>query len=113
LGVQLAQLRPNALFDPLVYDTVEATRAALDERASLNQPFGQALLPQPTEGPTLLPDIPTPMLPTQPAGEWVTVTPSADVPGTTTPPAPVGTPQPSLEPIQPIAPTPGSLIGGA
>jgi hypothetical protein len=108
LGVQLAQLRPGALYDPVVRDTIEETRQVLDERAALNQPFGEPLIGQPTNAPTLLPSIPTPLVPTQPAGDWVTVTPVSEP--TTQGATP--TPQP-LDPIPPITPTPGSLIGSS
>ena len=108
LGVQLAQTRPDALYDAVVFDTVEEAKAYLDERAALSEPFGEPLLAAPTAGATLLPSIPTPMIPAQQSEGWVTVTPS---PPTSTP-TPAGTPLPPGEAIDPIQPTPGSLIGG-
>jgi hypothetical protein len=109
LGVQLAQLRPAALFDPIVLETPAEVRQVMDQRAALNQPFGVPLRDIAREDPTLLPSIPTPLLPMQPAGDWVTVTPapSGSEPSPTAPPA---TTEP-LQPIPPITPTPGSLIG--
>ncbi|MCL4246735.1 MAG: hypothetical protein KJ065_01145 [Anaerolineae bacterium] len=108
LGVQLGLLRPNALYDPIVRDTAAEVREMLDQRAATNQPFGVPLaLPTPDTS-SLLPSIPTPMVPTQSGEGWVTVTPT---------PSPTQT-QPASEPTQPgatipsVQPTPGSLIGG-
>ncbi|MDX2139468.1 MAG: hypothetical protein SF123_15395 [Chloroflexota bacterium] len=109
LGVQLAQLRPDALFDAVTRDTPEETRTVLVQRAERNEPFGVPLTiaqPTPPPGATLLPSIPTPMVPTQGGDGWVTVTP---VPPT---PVPQPTPADPGNPIEPIEPTPGSLIGG-
>jgi hypothetical protein len=108
LSVQLAQLRPDALADPIVFDTAAEAKVYLDERAALSQPFGVPLPTQPTPGGTLLPSIPTPLVPVQGVEGWVTVTPA---PPTATP-TPAGTPLPPGDAIDPIEPTPGSLIGG-
>ncbi|MCA9904525.1 MAG: hypothetical protein KC547_11760 [Anaerolineae bacterium] len=108
LGVQLGQLRPNALYDPIVHDTAPEVREVLDQRAATNQPFGVPLALPTQDTSSLLPSIPTPMVPTQPGEGWVTVTPT---------PSPTPT-QPASEPTQPgatippVQPTPGSLIGG-
>jgi hypothetical protein len=99
-GVQLAQNAPNALFDAVVYDSFDDTRAVLTSRAASNQPFGVPLLPTATPPPALSPTPgaliggPQP-LPTRPSGGFVTQTPT-----------------PGSEGQQPITPTPGSLIGG-
>lgn len=116
-GVQLAQLRPFALFDPVVFETAEEAKAALDQRAELSQPFG---LPLANETPAALQDgdflpddllesIPTPMVPMQGADGWVTVTPAPTAAPT---PTTAPTPLPQGDPIPPVEPTPGSLIGG-
>ncbi len=114
LGVQIGRLRPDALYDAVVRDTVAEVKQVLDERAALNQPFGVPLSFIPADV-TLLPSIPTPMLPTQPLDGWVTVTPTpATTPTPTVQPAEAAAPtdQPAQNPIPPITPTPGSLIGG-
>jgi hypothetical protein len=115
-GVQLAQLRPFALFDPVVFETAEEARAALDRRAELSQPFGVPLAnetPAAQEGDflpqDLLETIPTPMVPIQGAEGWVTVTPPPTIPPT---PTTAPTPLPQGDPIPPVEPTPGSLIDG-
>lgn len=102
LGVQLAQRRPNALYDPVVFDMFDDAKAALEERARLSQPFGVPLSTQLPEG--IAPFIPTPR-PTQspvPAG-YVTDTP------TPSPTAELASPD--EEPLR-VSPTPGSIIGG-
>jgi hypothetical protein len=107
-GVQLAQLRPAALYDPVIHDTLDEARRALDQRAQLSQPFGVPLINETPEA-ALLESIPTPMIPVQGVEGWVTVTPPP-TPQPTPPPA--STPLPAGDPIPSIAPTPGSLIGG-
>ena len=91
-GVELAQIAPDALFDPMVFDFDEDALAALDARAAANQPFGVPLRatpappsPMPTVGPA----------PTRPPAGFITQTP-----------APTGDPQ------TPIFPTPGPIGGG-
>ncbi len=111
-GVQLAQLRPTALYDPVVYETVEDAKRTLDQRAEFSQPFGVPLInetPQAVLEEGLLDSIPTPLVPMQNAEGWVTVTPIPTVPTTPTPPP---TPLPTGDPIPPVEATPGSLIGG-
>ncbi len=106
-GVELAQLAPHALFDPVVYDFIEDAQAALDVRAQLNQPFGVPLRPTATwtPAPTAIPFAPTagPVVP-QGSG-FVTMTPSPEP--TPTPPAPDADAPPT-----PLSPTPGPVIGG-
>ena len=108
IGVELAKIAPEALYDPVVFDFFEDTKATLDERARLFQPFGVPLIPTetPTPGPTSQPLYPTPG-PVIPSG-FITQTPTPDVPAVpnqseidTT-----GTPQ------TPIFPTPGPVTGG-
>lgn len=110
-GVELAQLVPRALFDPVVYDFIQDAQTALDTRAMLNQPFGVPLIPTPTRtpGPTAIPFAPTsgPVVP-QGSG-FITMTPTPDLPPTPTPSAPDETPPP---PAQPLSPTPGPITGG-
>lgn len=112
-GVWLAQLSPNALFDPVVYDFFDDTRAVLNTRAQSNQPFGVPLVPTPTFPP---PVSPTPgsliggpaatiqPIPTRPSGGFVTQTPT---PNLEQPPV-----EPTTDPGQPIYPTPGPITGG-
>ncbi len=100
-GVWIAQTMPDALFDPLVFDLFDDAKAALNQRAQFNQPFGVPLAPTPT--PAFLVN-PTPgsliggPAPTRAPGGFVTQTPT---------PAPT---EPA--PQQPIQPTPGPITGG-
>ncbi len=71
IGVELGQIAPFAYYDAVVYDTFEATRAELNRRAQLNQPFG---VPLGIGIATTTPFIPTPWLPTRPPG-FITATP--------------------------------------
>lgn len=101
-GVWATQFVPNALFDAVIYDLFEDTKAALTNRAALNQPFGVPLLPTPTPAipvspspGSLLDSGPTPV-PTRAPGGFITQTP---------------TPTPTPEgPQQPLTPTPGAII---
>jgi hypothetical protein len=112
-GVQIAQLRPAALYDPVVAETAEEAKRILDQRAELSQPFGVPLVNElpvlEDTGDDLLASIPTPMIPVGDSGTWVAVTPQPTLPMT---PTPAPTTLPTGEPIPPINPTPGSLIGG-
>ncbi|MDX2162035.1 MAG: hypothetical protein SF162_11970 [bacterium] len=106
LGVALAQDAPYAYFDPLVFDTLDQARAALNERAASNQPYGSPLLtPFPTFDASApnSPAIPTPLLPATraPAG-FITATPLPP------PTALTGTPEQT-----PLRPTPGPITGGS
>src|SRR5215211_370050 len=47
IGVEIAQALPDALFDPVSDDLFDDMRATLNQRASLNQPFGVPLRSQP------------------------------------------------------------------
>ena len=114
MGVQIGRLRPDALYDAIVRDTPAEVRQVLDERAALNQPFGVPLSFVPVDV-TLLPTIQPPRPPTQRVEGWVRVTPTQ--PATPTPSVdPAATAAPTEDaprnPIPPITPTPGSLIGG-
>jgi hypothetical protein len=117
IGVDLAQVRSDALFDAVVYDLFDDAKQALNDRAANNEPFGQPLATTP--GPTQ-PFIPTPMVPVRPPGGFITQTPTPSesptqegaLPPTDTP-TPTATP--TLEqatPVQPINPTPGPITGG-
>jgi hypothetical protein len=106
-GVQLAQRRPNAYFDPVVYDLFDDTKRALDERVSASEPFGVPLsAPLPSDIP---PFIPTP----RPTGAAAGATSEASG-GTPAPTAapPTADPESSEEAPNPILPTPGSILGG-
>lgn len=103
LGVDLAQIVPDALFDAVVFDFFEDTRRELDRRAQMNEPFGVPLA-TPTPGPTAEPIYPTlgPVI-TDAATEepsFITQTPTPDVPTPT-----VATPTPPT----PVYPTPGPV----
>ncbi|MCC6614606.1 MAG: hypothetical protein IT320_14085 [Anaerolineae bacterium] len=114
LGVQISQLRPEALYDPVVHDSASDVRNTLDQRAAMNQPFGIPLAQPTPDQSSLLPSIPTPLLPTQPGDGWVTVTPgqTPTPPSTPEPAQPTNAPAQPQETIPPVVPTPGSLIGG-
>jgi hypothetical protein len=105
IGVELAKIAPDALYDPIVFDFFEDTKSTLDERARLFQPFGVPLIPTetPTPGPTSRPLYPTPG-PVIPPG-FITQTPTPDLPDQSEIDT-RGTPQP------PIFPTPGPVTGG-
>ncbi len=122
IGVQLGQAAPYAYYDPVVYDTFEETRAELNRRAQLNQPFG---VPLGIGSATSTPFIPTPWLPTRSPG-FITATPSPDV---STPAAELtaeSTPEVTVETTETVSPsptpttmspgqvinTPGPAIGG-
>lgn len=113
LGVDLARLAPRALFDPVVHDFYEDTKAELDRRAELYQPFGVPLPPTATWTPavTAQPILPTP-------GAIATKGPSPEpatpeAPEIIEPPVPdAETPMPTNAPPTPLFPTPGPVIGG-
>ncbi len=99
LGVQLAQINPNAYYDPVVYDLFEQTKAALDERVRLSQPFGVPInAPTPTLDPNMTPSATPRLIPTNPPAGFVTQAPPTAQPG-------------DQEPT-PLVPTPGSILGG-
>ena len=104
LGVELSQLNPDALFDPVVYDFIEDAQIALEQRAQTNQPFGVPLIPTetPTPGPTSPPVYPTPG-PVAPG--FVTQAPTQDLPDQSE----IDVTNP---PQTPIFPTPGPITGG-
>ena len=108
IGVAVAQVRPNAYYDAVVQDMFDAMKAALSERAALNQPFGVPLAPtldpriNPTPGGLL---IGSPAPTRAPAG-FVTQTP------TPAPTQPVPTQDGASAPAAPIEPTPGPILGG-
>jgi|FLYN01.1.fsa_nt_gi hypothetical protein len=100
IGVELARVRVDALFDPVVYDFFDDARLALEGRAALNQPFGVPLAtPVAAPLPTPLDVTPGPLPSEAPPG-FITQTP------TTQP-----TPLPTDPPQQPISPTPGAVSG--
>jgi hypothetical protein len=98
-GVDLARIKPDAFFDPVVYDFFDDAKLALDGRAELHQPFGVPLVtPAPPAQAT--PVLVTPgALPTEGPRGFVTQTPTPE------PTAPTDTAQP------PISPTPGPVSG--
>jgi hypothetical protein len=105
IGVELAKIAPEALYDPVVFDFFEDTKQTLDDRARLFQPFGVALIPTetPTPGPTSQPLYPTPG-PVMPSG-FITQTPTPNMPDQIEPDS-------SITPQEPIFPTPGPVTGG-
>jgi hypothetical protein len=115
LGVELAQAAPRALFDPLIYDLFDDTKAELNRRAAANEPFGVPLIPTatPTPGPTSQPLYPTVgAVPVQGVG-FITQTPTPDLNAPEISPTP--TPEPNEltgTPQEPIYPTPGPVITG-
>lgn len=112
-GVTVAQNLPHVLFDPVVYDSFDDMKQALNTRATLNQPFGVPLAPTPTSPPPITPTPgsllgqPAPAqptaAPTRAPGGFITETPTQ-----TEPEAPPASPTPS----GPVYPTPGPIIGG-
>ncbi|MBC7810490.1 MAG: hypothetical protein H7175_05055 [Burkholderiales bacterium] len=132
IGAGLAEFRPEALFDPLVYDFFEDVRSALDQRAALNQPFGVPLTPTqtPTAAATSAPVNPTPgAIATRPPGGFITQTPTSDplqpalptasptatetlvAPLPVLPSPTIGISAPTLPPQTPMQPTPGPIVG--
>lgn len=111
-GVTVAQAMPAALFDPVVYDSFDDMKQALNTRAALNQPFGVPLAATPTSPPpvTVTPGSilggPPPAQPTRPPAGFVTETPLPDQPA-----SPPDTPTPDA-PSGPVYPTPGPITGG-
>lgn len=99
-GVQLAQIRPDILFDPVAQDDLASMRAELNRRAQTNQPFGMPLLPTLPAGGIVQPTL-GPLTTRAPSG-FVTQTPTPTPGPTTDPNPPPGTPAP-------IDPTPGAL----
>ncbi|MBZ0295655.1 MAG: hypothetical protein K8L99_24065 [Anaerolineae bacterium] len=127
-GVELARLVPRALFDPVVYDFYEDTKAELDRRAETYQPFGVPLPPTATwtPAPTAQPLLPTPGPiatdgPT-PTPAPVTASPSPEITEEGTPEVtaeatddltPEVTEEPGTPaPPTPLYPTPGPVTGG-
>jgi hypothetical protein len=115
-GVQIAQVVPDAFFDPLVRDNFEEAKSILNERASLNQPFGVPLLPTATPPPAINPTpgsiIGPVTAPTRAPGGFVTATATTNV---NAPPPASATPAPTIEggvEEGPIYPTPGPITGG-
>jgi hypothetical protein len=117
-GVSIAQVKPDALFDPVVENAFENLKRILDARAADNQPFGVPLASTPTAPPPVNPT-PGSILgpvnqPTQPPtrepGGFITATPTTDP---NLPPPPTATPIPTTEGGGgPIYPTPGPITGG-
>jgi hypothetical protein len=111
LGVDLSQIRPNAYFDPVVFDNFEDARAELNRRAQAQQPFGVPLrTPVPTLDPNM-PFVPTPRLPpTRPPAGFMTATPT----GTPTPEGTPDVPETTEEggTRAPLTPPSGPIVGG-
>ncbi len=113
IGVELAQARPDAVYDPISQDDFAAMRTALNQRAfnrleyggtpAPTQPVGQQVNATPGSvlgGPA----------PTRAPGGFITQTPTPEPTDAT--PAPLPTqPATSGPASQPIEPTPGSLLG--
>jgi hypothetical protein len=106
IGVDIARAAPFAFYDPVVYDTLDETRAEMNRRAGSNQPFG---VPLGIGFATTTPFIPTPAITLAPG--FITATPN----GTGTA-APSATPQPATPAgtaaTQTPLNTPGPIIGG-
>lgn len=111
LAAQIAQARPNAMLDALVYETLEEATLALNNRAASNQPFGVPLTP------TATPSLREPILPTPGAivgggnvAAQITPSPTEPLPAagfiTLTP-----SPTPEGGNDNPINPTPGAIVG--
>lgn len=115
LGVTLAQAVPRALFDPVVHDFYEDTRAELNRRAETNQPFGVPLRPTPT------PTIPATAQPVEPTAGPIFTAPPSPTPSPTEQGflRPTATPDEATEesteeaPTGPLFPTPGPVTGGS
>jgi hypothetical protein len=112
-GVSVAQALPEALFDPLVFDSFDEMKAALNQRTQSNQPFGVPLLPTATPA-FLLSPTPGPLIggppPSRTPGGFITQTPTpGGAPDAVSTPPAVSTPE---SPAEPIYPTPGPIIGG-
>jgi hypothetical protein len=123
-GVNLAQIAPQALFDPVAYDFFDDARLALDGRAELGQPFGVPLsatdIPTMTPSETGVPITDTPrdaieatVGPIATDGPSPTPTSSGFVTQTPTPESADQTAQPETTetPRDPIYPTPGPITG--
>jgi hypothetical protein len=106
IGVELAKIAPQALYDPVVFDFIADAQRALDERARLFQPFGVPLIPTetPTPGPTSPPVYPTPGPLAIPG--FVTHTPTPGLPAQED----IRTDAP---PQTPLFPTPGPIAGSS
>lgn len=81
LQVQVRQLFPTALYDPVIYDFMQDAQLTLDGRADINQPLGVPVPPSatPTSTPTLTPTF-TPSVtpgpaPTRAPAGYITQTP--------------------------------------
>lgn len=124
-GVTLAQVAPDALFDPVVENSFDALKAVLTRRAESNQPFGVPLQPTPSPGPAIQPTpgsiIGGPVtVPTREPGGFITQTPTPNIvpaeptAAPTTAPPVEATPQPPQQTpgSGPIIPTPGPIVGG-
>lgn len=122
IGVDMAQLVPHAVFDPLPADSFEVVRSELERRAANNQPF--AIFTNGGAMPTSTPDpnafIPTPRLPTRPPSGFITQTPAPffTPESTATPVLTVVMPETPLPPTPneneptPVQRTPGPITGG-
>jgi hypothetical protein len=113
LAVIVAQARPDAYLDALVYPSAAEAQVALDARAELNQPFGVPLRPTPVP-PTRAPAQPTPgavtlgtPTPQQNLSGFITQTPTPATGFITQTPTPTDDPD-----APPTTPTPGAILGG-
>lgn len=107
-GVDIARVAPFAFFDPVVYDTLDETRAEMNRRAASNQPFG---VPLGIGIATTTPFIPTPAITLAPG--YVTATPNGSgVPTPITTPTPTGGEAAVTEAAPVPTNTPGPIIGG-
>ena len=123
LGVELSQIRPDAYFDPVVYDQFDDARAELNRRAQTQQPFGVPITaPAATLDPNA-PPIPTARLSaTRPPAGFVTATPEmSPTPSgaAETPQQPPATPTVTPETTDdnatraPVTPGGGPITGGS
>lgn len=119
IGVELAQVRADAVYDPIAQDEFNQMRTALNQRADNEMEYGGALQPTQPVGQQVNPT-PGSVLggpaPTRAPGGFITQTPTpqptdAQAQSAATPAPPVdsgtGTPSPGE-----IEPTPGSILGG-
>jgi hypothetical protein len=119
IGVELAQVRSDAVFDPVAQDDFDQMRNVLNQRALNNLEYGGTIAPTQPVGQQVN-ATPGSILggpaPTRAPGGFITQTPTpTNVPAQAAPtaPAPVPTQPDTTDPVnQPIEPTPGSLLGG-
>jgi hypothetical protein len=124
IGVELAQVRSDAVYDPVAQDDFDQMRTALTQRADNELEYGGALQPTQPVGQQVNPT-PGSVLggpaPTRAPGGFITQTPTPPPPtdaqaqsAATPAPPTIPTPAPGETSPAPgqIDPTPGSILGG-